>query len=142
MVFWPARFSVAASRRHSRWSGSIVGTVTDNTGAVVPGAAVTLTHQETGVIRSVQSDAQGDFSFNAVPPGAYNLTVGHAGFKKYERKNINLPPNERLPVGPVQLAVGELSETISVTAEGSSVQTASSERSGLVTSSQMESLAW
>ncbi|MCX6634326.1 MAG: carboxypeptidase regulatory-like domain-containing protein [Acidobacteria bacterium] len=122
-------------------SGSIVGTVTDNTGAVVPGAAVTLIHQETGAIRSVQSDAQGDFSFNAVPPGAYSLTVEHAGFKKYEKKNINLPPNERLPVGPVQLAVGELSETISVTAEGSPVQTASSERSGLVTSNQMESLA-
>ncbi|MFB3825318.1 MAG: carboxypeptidase regulatory-like domain-containing protein [Bryobacteraceae bacterium] len=121
-------------------SGSIVGTVGDNSGAVVPGANVTLTHQETGMSRSMQADAQGDFSFNALPPGAYRLTVEHTGFKKYARENINLPPNERLPVGLIPLAVGELSETISVTSEGAVVQTASSERSGLVTGNQIQNL--
>jgi len=121
-------------------TGSIVGTVTDNSGAVVPGASLTLTHQETGVSRNTQSDAHGDFTFNALPPGAYSLTVEQPGFKKYAQKNINLPPNERLPVGSIQLAVGELTETISVTAEGAVVQTASSERSGLVTGNQIQNL--
>jgi hypothetical protein len=121
-------------------TGSIVGTVTDNSGAVVPGASLTLTHQETGVSRNTQSDAHGDFTFNALPPGAYSLTVEQPGFKKYAQKNINLPPNERLPVGSIQLAVGELTETISVTAEGAVVRTASSERSGLVTGNQIQNL--
>lgn len=126
--------------RAQQVTGSIVGTVVDNSGAVVPGAALTLTNRETGVSRSARSDMEGGFVFSALPPGAYELVAEHPGFKKYQRQNINLPPNERLSLGLVQLVVGDVSETVTVTAEGIAVQTASSERSGLITHQQIQNL--
>jgi hypothetical protein len=74
-------------------SGAVVGTVTDASGAAVVAADVTLIQAETGVQRKAQTQANGDFAFNAVDPGTYTLTVEAKGFKRLERTSLNLTAN-------------------------------------------------
>jgi len=121
-------------------TGSITGTVTDPQGAVVSGASVSLVSETTGAERALTTDERGTFTFNAVPSGTYRLKVENSGFKKYERVGIVLDPNGRLAVGDIRLSLGMSTESISVVAEGTAVQTASSERSGIVTSQQVADL--
>ncbi len=133
-------FLLALALPAQQVTSSVVGSVIDGTGRLVPGATVTLAHEETAAVRTAASDAQGNFGFNAITPGNYTLRVEHAGFKKYEKVHLPVSPNERLAVGEIRLDIGEVSEVISVTAQGTAVQTASSERSGLVSSNQIENL--
>ena len=121
-------------------SGSISGVVVDPHGAVIPSVSVKLISESTGAIREATTDARGEFTFNAVFPDSYTLSVEQTGFKKYEKKNIVLNPSDRLSAGQVQLQIGSANESISVVAEGAAVQVASSERSGIVTSEQVEDL--
>ncbi len=121
-------------------TGSVVGTVVDSAGSVVPNVAVRLVSEATGAVRETASDTLGNFVFSAVLPGFYTLAIEHAGFKKYERRQVNLPSNERLSVGEVRLELGSLNESVTVTAHGAAVQTASAERGGFVSSSQVENL--
>jgi hypothetical protein len=121
-------------------TGSIVGTVLDPSGATVVNAEVTLTRVGTGAQRQVKSLASGDFAFNAVVPGEYSIAVVAAGFKKLERTGLNLTASERLPLGNLQLEVGQVSDTITVRADTAVVQTASAEHSGVLTSDQVENL--
>ena len=121
-------------------SGAVVGTVTDASGAAVVAADVTLIQAATGVQRKAQTQASGDFAFNAVDPGTYNLTVEAKGFKRMERTSLNLTANERLPVGTIALEVGSVNESVTVKSEGAVVQTASAEHSGVLTSTQVDNL--
>src|SRR5712692_8596720 len=121
-------------------TGSIVGSVADASGLPVTAAAVTLVHVATGAIRETRTDERGDFVFASLTPGEYDLTVAATGFKKSERKQVMLSASERLPVGLVTLEVGTLSESVTVTAQGATVQTASGERSGVVTNTQVNNL--
>ena len=128
----------------SLWSqvitGSVIGTVADNTGAGIPNVQMKLTLVATGATRQTSSDNIGNFVFSSVLPGSYTLAIEHPGFKKYEQINVNLSSNERLSLGEVRLELGLLSESVTVTAQSASVQTATAERSGTVTSSQVANL--
>ena len=84
-------------------TGSITGSLTDPHGAVVPDAKVTLTSESTGAVRQINSDQRGDFTFNALQPDSYTLTVEHSGFKKYEKKNWVLNPSDHLSAGQALL---------------------------------------
>ena len=121
-------------------SGSIVGTVLDAHGAAIPAVKLQIISDSTGAVREVTSEERGSFAFNAVPPGTYTLVAEHGGFRKFQRKNINLEPNDHLSVGEIRLDVGTISEEVTVTAEGATVQTASSERSGITTYEQVQHL--
>jgi hypothetical protein len=121
-------------------SGAIVGTVADPSGSAVVAADVTLLQTTSGVQRKTQTQANGEFAFNSVDPGAYTLTVESKGFKRMERTSLNLTADERLPLGTITLEVGSLSESVTVRTEGAIVQTASAEHSGLLTSSQVDNL--
>ncbi|MFN7935561.1 MAG: carboxypeptidase-like regulatory domain-containing protein [Bryobacteraceae bacterium] len=121
-------------------TGTIVGTVRDPSGLAVAGASVTLTQAATATLRESKSDGKGDFTFTNLPPGAYALSVKAAGFKVAERTGLNLSASETLPTGDIALSVGAVTETVTVQAQGAVVQTASSERSGVITSSQVENI--
>jgi len=122
-------------------TGSISGTVSDPSGALIPGAAVTLTHEATGMKRNSITDGAGNFTIGGLDAGAYTLTVTGSGFKKYEKRDIMLATGERLPVGTIRLEVGAITETISVTAQGGAiVQTQSAERADVITSTQVDGL--
>lgn len=121
-------------------SGSIVGSIVDPSNLPVAGAALVLHQVSTGAERQMRTDTQGGFVFSNLVPGEYTLRAEASGFKKVERRGLMLTASEILPVGTLTLEVGTLAETVTVTAQGSMVQTASSERSGVVTSNQVEQL--
>src|SRR5262245_40242943 len=122
-------------------SGSISGTVVDQTRQVVPGATVTLVNEATGDSRATATTDTGLFVLSAVQPGTYTVRIELSGFAPFERRRTVLPPNEQLSIGTVQLNVGALAETVTLTAQGSIVQTTSSERSAHITSNQIEMVA-
>ena len=80
-------------------TGTVSGTVTDSSGAVIPGAAVTLLNLQTGDARKLQTNAEGRFVFSAVQPETYTVRVEAPGFEKLERTNVVLSANENLAFG-------------------------------------------
>src|SRR5688572_12347845 len=114
-------------------TGTLTGTVSDSTGSAIPSAQVTLTNQSTSAKQSSSSNESGIFQFPSILPGTYSVDVSMTGFKAYTVKDISVTMNERRSVGNIVLQVGALQERVEVTAEATPVQTASSERAGLIT---------
>jgi hypothetical protein len=106
----------------------------------ISGAKVKVIEAATASSRETLTNDRGDFILNALPAGQYNLSVTMDGFKTLQQTGVVLPVAERLSVGNLTLQVGALSDRITVSAEGTMVQTASGERSGLVTSNQIDNL--
>jgi Carboxypeptidase regulatory-like domain len=102
---------------------SLAGVVTDPTGAVVPNAALELSSSETGLKREGKTDAAGLYSFAQVPPGAYNLSVKAGGFAAKTVNGLRLLVATPATVN-VRLEVGQMTETISVSAESIQINTA------------------
>lgn len=121
-------------------NGSLRGTVKDPTGAVVPGADVTLVYTSTGSTRTTVSDAQGGFFFAALRPGVYTLSVELPGFKKYENTNLTLSPSEARGVD-VTLQLGEMSETVQVVSQSEFIKTETPTKSDTITSQQIDNLS-
>ncbi len=121
-------------------TGSILGSVLDSSGLPVAGAEVLLTQPATGATRKMTTNERGGFFFGSLQPGAYDLVVTASGFKSVERQGVRLTASETLSVGDIVLEVGAITERITVTAQGATVQTASAERSGVVTGEQVENL--
>lgn len=103
-------------------AGAVVGKVSDASGALVPGAGVTLTRQETGFERQTVSDESGAYEFRIVDPGTYTLTAELPGFKKYVNRDLVLASRQTLRVDSV-LEIGEVSETVTVAGEAPLVTT-------------------
>jgi hypothetical protein len=101
--------------------GRVQGLVTDTTGAVVPGAGAVLQNDNTGVAVNRVTNKDGRYLFDYVDPGTYTLTVGLSGFKTGIQKNIRVQQRGDVTVD-VQLVVGSLEETVTVTEEPVTVQ--------------------
>ena len=86
---------------------SLSGTVTDSSGSIIPNTNLQLTNTGTGVVLSATSNEAGLYRFLFLVPGMYRLTAGIAGFKTFERGNIELNVNESATL-PVVLEVGSL----------------------------------
>jgi len=108
-------------------TGSLSGTVTDLTSGAIPAATVTATHTETGLKTETVSSGAGVYVFASLPVGIYEVTVEKAGFKKLNRKNIEIRVAQRLALD-LQLEVGNVSESVEVTAQGPLLETATSEK--------------
>ncbi|MGC1438944.1 MAG: carboxypeptidase regulatory-like domain-containing protein, partial [Terriglobales bacterium] len=121
-------------------TASITGTVTDPTGAAIPGAQVTLTSVEHGINRSATANSTGDYLFAALPIGSYNLTVAASGFKRFQAAGIVLRVAQKSRVD-VAMQVGAASTEVTV--QGSSVaqvETQSSDLGGTVTGKEISQL--
>lgn len=118
VLFAIAALALAANVSAQTTTGSMSGTVVDTTGQVVPGADVTIVHERTGEQRQTVTNDVGDFGFAALVPGPYTIRVGLSGFKPLEVKNNVVSGGSRLSIGTVKLEVGTVSETVSVTARG------------------------
>jgi hypothetical protein len=103
-------------------SGTIVGTVTDPTGAVVAGANVTVTNQGTGIALKTTTDSTGNYVLTPVAVGTYSVTVESAGFKKSVSSNITVNVQDRVRVDAA-LQVGEIVDTVEVAASAPLLQT-------------------
>ncbi|HLJ51519.1 MAG TPA: carboxypeptidase regulatory-like domain-containing protein [Bryobacteraceae bacterium] len=118
--------------------GSITGYVKDPSGAVVPNAKVTVTNA-TGITRTTNSNADGFYTITNIPPSVYNLSVEAPGFKKFESSNNKLDPSATLTLD-ANLTVGAATETVSVSAVGSRLQTESASVMQDVSKQQIDAL--
>jgi hypothetical protein len=103
-------------------SGSAVGTVTDNTGAVVSGAAVTLTNVDTGDRRTATTNSNGDYQFVNLIPGNYKVDIENSGFKHFIRTNVVVQVQGSTRVDAA-LELGNVSETVQVTSQAPLLET-------------------
>jgi hypothetical protein len=121
-------------------TGSVAGTVVDESSQVIPGATVSLVHEQTGAARSATSGADGTFAFNAVPQGTYTIRVELAGFRTLERRGNVVNAASHVTLGHLTLAVGTLNEVVTVQATGTKVETTQSDYTSLLTSKQIEQI--
>jgi len=127
---WGCAVVVAVCLAHATASaqvdtGTILGTVRDPDGAVVPQAKVVLTNKGTGVSQTAETDADGRFIFTPLKTGAYQVEVEAVGFKKALRTGVELNIQEQAVVD-FGLQTGDLSQTVEVTAEATLLQTTES----------------
>jgi hypothetical protein len=119
--------------------GSIVGTVTDTTGAIVPGATITLTNKSTDEKHTATSNGAGEYTFVDLVPAIYSVQVERANFKRYVRDTVTVEVNTTTRAD-AQLQVGAVSETVEVNTTQVLLQTDSGTVSNKVESQQMDEL--
>ena len=120
-------------------SGTILGTVTDSSGAVMSNAKVTVVNEGTGLTRTVIADASGEFTAPSLPTGRYTVIAEASGFKTLSLSNIQLGVDQRARID-LKLDVGSVSESVTIEARAPLLQTSSSELGTTVTNQQIEAL--
>ncbi len=103
-------------------NGTIVGTVTDASGAVIAGAKVTLTEVNTKIVHAGTTNDSGTFSFPDLPPGTYDVAAEMAGFKKETKTGLILEANNS-PRADLKLQAGDVNQSIEVSASAAILQT-------------------
>jgi hypothetical protein len=102
---------------------SLRGTVTDKSGAAIVGANVTLNNASQALQRQAQTSSTGAYEFQALPPGLYALSIETPGFRRYERKNLQLLVDSPA-TADVTLDIGTTAETVEVSAAAVTLNTA------------------
>ncbi|MBI4442064.1 MAG: TonB-dependent receptor [Acidobacteria bacterium] len=120
-------------------AGTITGTVSDSTGAVIPGASVTVRNVETGFTRALTTDERGRFAAPQLPVGNYEVTTSSAGFQSSVRRGITLTVGAEAVVN-FSMSLGAVAESIEVTGEAPMLETTTSTVSGLVDTRQMREI--
>jgi hypothetical protein len=133
-------FVLATAAAYGQGNASIVGTVTDVTGAVIPSAQVTITNTDTGFIRATETNATGSYSARELAIGPYEVRVEAGGFKTYQETGITLSVNDTVRADAT-LEVGEMVESVTVEANAIQVQADSNEISQTVTDEMVAQLA-
>ena len=124
----------------AQFRASIQGTVTDPTGAIIPGATVTLTDNSTNHTSTTTSSGSGVYTFNALPPDQFTLTVTAPGFKKKTLSNVQILPEQANAVN-VTLNLGETTQTVTVSgAQAAALDTETATLSGNIDSNQIQHL--
>jgi len=119
---------------------TIVGTVTDPSGSVVPNVTITITNVRTGVLRTQMTNDVGQYVAPGLPIGMYDLKAEASGFKLEENKGVVLNVNDRIRVD-FQMKMGTKAEVVSVESNAVQVQSDSSEISSLSSGTQMSELS-
>src|SRR5438128_1053648 len=114
--------AVSAASAQTTGAATIVGTVTDTTGAVIPGAKVTVVAPETNFQFEGLTNQDGYYYVPYLRPGVYNVTVESAGFKKYVREGLELRTNDE-PRIDVKLEIGSLAESVEVQGSATLLET-------------------
>ena len=112
-------------------TGTIEGNTFDQTGAVLPGATVTIRNPATGVVRTVASDEKGYFRAPLLPPGSYQVTAELSGFARLQRTGLTLSIGQTVNIS-LKLQVAGGSETVTVSGEGPVVETTRTQISSTV----------
>jgi hypothetical protein len=121
-------------------TATLTGTIRDNTGAVIPGAVVTVKNTATGIVHELKTNSAGEYVGAALPPGQYNLTVKVAGFRTYQAQGVTLRVAQNARID-VTMQVGNAHEEVTVIGEGlAQVNTQSSELGGTITGKELTQL--
>ena len=119
--------------------GSILGTVTDSTGAVIPDATVTLTNLETRETRTSRSDSNGNYQFPNLLPGAYSVVFEKGGFSQLKRDSITVVVQEAARID-AKLPVGDVTTTVSVDTQAPIIETQPGSLGQLVEGKQVQEM--
>jgi Carboxypeptidase regulatory-like domain len=103
-------------------SGTILGTITDSTGAILPNVNITVTNTATNVAFNTTSNSAGDFSAPSLPPGTYTVSARMTGFEKSVTNTFTLAVDQKIRVN-LSLKPGAVTETLQVTAEAVNLDT-------------------
>jgi hypothetical protein len=120
-------------------NGTLLGTLTDPSGAVVPNAKVTATETGTGVARVTQTNASGNYVFPDLPPGTYNVVAEASGFKKETRSDLRLDVNSTVRAD-LSMQPGAVTEVVEVTGAAPVLQTDRADVAQKIEETQMEQL--
>jgi Carboxypeptidase regulatory-like domain len=120
-------------------TADVTGTVTDNSGAILPNAKVTLTNLGTGEVRNAKTTAAGDYTFTLLNPGSYSLKVESDGFKTFVVPTVTLAASDRARED-ARLEIGSTSETVQVTVQPPALQADSSVLTSTVTEKAVQDL--
>jgi hypothetical protein len=120
-------------------TGQINGVITDNTGAVLPGATVKAVEVSTGLSRDTVTDNEGRYNFTALRPTTYDITAELTGFRTSQRKSVLLQANQYVTVN-FSLELSNIAETVTVTGESPTVDVSSSTLSEVVDSKRIVEL--
>ncbi|MEO8591842.1 MAG: TonB-dependent receptor [Candidatus Solibacter sp.] len=119
--------------------GSLIGTVTDDSGAALPHAAVTATQTETNSSRSVVATENGSYNLPNLQPGTYTLTVTLPGFQTFNARDVKVEANAAIRLDP-RMKIGEVRESVEVSAAAVALQTESAAVQSNTTSEQLISV--
>lgn len=137
MTFCLALLSIAV---YAQETATIVGTVTDPSGAAVPNAKITITNTATGLIRSTTSNSTGAYAAHDLAIGNYRVRTEAQSFRTYEQTGITLNVNDTVRID-IALQIGQASESVTVEANKLAVQADTNEVSQTITSTQISELA-
>src|SRR6201996_5634756 len=112
-------------------SGLITGTITDSSGAVMPGAQVQLTNQATGVQRNAVTDSSGYYSVPELQPGVYDVSVSKEGFARETQANVPLEVNQSETLN-FKMSISSTTQTVEVNADVTSINTTSATQAEVV----------
>lgn len=134
-------FSLAASlcRAQFTTAGTFTGTVTDASGAIVPGASIKVLNQDTGATTTTESNSDGSFVASGLPVGTYTVTVTKEGFSTYTQTGIELHPGTVTTISP-SLKIGSVVSEVTVSATAAQVQTSTPEVANQVSGQQAYTL--
>jgi hypothetical protein len=119
--------------------GAIVGQVTDSSGAIVPGVKVRATNAATNVVSEAETNAQGNFELLYLLTGTYTLSIEHPGFKAWTQPNVEVRIGDRLRID-IPLTVGQVTETVEVTAAAPVLESTTATLGQVVSSRQIADL--
>lgn len=126
---------------HAQATAAISGTVRDSTDALVPSAKIVVTNEASKAQWRVTSNGEGFFSFNAIPPATYSLTISSPGFETWTVTGIVVHPGDSLSVPRIALKIGRIEASIVVNAESAGVSRDSGEHSTLITAGDITRLS-
>jgi len=138
MVASPLLQQVGLSQAISTNGGSVQGSITDPTGAAIPGATITVANPDTGFTRTLTSDSAGFYSLGPLIPGNYSVSVTAPGFQRQVLKTVINAGTAT--AGNVKLTVGNQSETVEVTAGAVQINTDQIGVAGVVSEAQIDDL--
>ena len=136
---WFIVFSLLAASMHAQTSAVLSGTVTDESGATVSGAAVTARNVDTGAVRNAVTDGEGHYRFFSAPSGQYEVRSGKAGFAEVVRTGVHLVAGQSATVD-MRLPVGQRSQEVTVAGDAAMVSVTTENASGLVGERQVKDL--
>src|SRR3989454_11278629 len=137
LIVWLFVFSHAASAQTDR--GTITGTVSDATGAVIPGATIEAKNVATGAVYQAGSSETGNYTLAQLPAGTYEVSAALPGFRKFVRTGVVVSVATVLRIN-VTLEVGAAGESVTVEAASPLLKTESGEVSHNLTTEQLDSL--
>jgi hypothetical protein len=131
----------ASPARTQTSSATISGHIVDQSGGVVSNAEIKLINQLTNVTVTAHTNRSGNFAFPDQQPGTFTVVVHGSGYKETRQVDLVLSASQNLSTGTIALQVGAVSETVTVSADITPLQTTSSERSGVLDSAQVDNLS-